>query len=316
MKLLVTGSRGLLGSAIRHSVAKLDEQSQFHFVSREDADLLSKKDTFDLFDEVKPDVIIHTAALVGGLGGNMSRPYEYFARNLILNQNVIDASLNSGVQRFIGFLSTCIFPSHANYPLSSGDLHNGPPDDSNFGYAHAKRALDVGLRAAHSQLGLNFDLVTLSNLYGPNDNFDVSNGHVIPSLIHKFYNAITQGGVPEVWGDGSPLREFTFAEDVAKAILAMLSIAPRNESFILSNPQEVTIRDLAFTLDKLLGGKGEIRFLEDRPNGQLRKPSSSEELGELESKIAFTSIQDGLTETVGWFLQNYPHVRGAMNHAQ
>lgn len=310
MKVLVTGADGLLGRAIQDVVRTHASDLNVYFASREVADLLDRQSTFELLERVSPDAVVHTAALVGGIGGNISRPFEYFSKNLVLNQNVIEAALSARVSRFVGFLSTCIFPHSTSYPLSSQNLHEGPPHDSNFGYAHSKRALEVGLRAALAQHGLKYDLVTLSNLYGPNDNFDLENGHVIPSLIHKFYLAHQRGTLPQVWGDGTPLREFTYVRDVATSVLALLRLEPRNESFILSNPSEVSIRELAYSIDALLGGRGEINFLTDRPSGQLRKPSSPDELGGLKGQVKFTPLQTGLHETVSWFLSKYPEIRG------
>lgn len=312
MRVLVTGAGGLLGQAVQQVANTSQSLSHdFVFAVRGDADLENYDEALALLRKTRPDVVFHAAALVGGVGGNLRSPHRYLSKNMTINHNVIQAALETGVDRILSFLSTCVFPDKADYPLTSSQLHMGEPNHSNFGYAFAKRILEVELRAAREECGLSFDLVTFSNLYGPGDNFDANNGHVIPSLIHKFFLANEMGSSPEVWGDGSALREFTFSEDAATFTVEILKRKPTNSSLIFSNPKEVSIRHAAEVIQELLGSTLPIKYLTDRPAGQFRKPSSQDDLQRLGIDIAFTELEVGVRKTFEWFSANYPNVRGA-----
>ena len=175
MKLAITGGKGLVGSSFEEG-QKFDSN---------DLNLLEYKSSYNQINQLKPDAIIHCAAKVGGLYSNMQNPADFFDQNIIINSNILKIAKNTNVNKFIGFLSTCIFPDNLGKAYHEDDLHLGPPHDSNFAYAYAKRMLDVQVRAYNNQYGLKYFNVIPTNIYGPNDNFNIENGHVIPGLIHK-----------------------------------------------------------------------------------------------------------------------------------
>jgi len=303
VKVLVTGGRGLLGSAITEQ-----KSHEIVSISRDDVDLLDFGATVSLFAEEKPDAVIHAAALVGGIGGNLMKSGEYFSGNTTVNLNVLEAARVAGVSNLVSFMSTCVFPDKANYPLTVDQLHLGPPHPSNFGYAYSKRMLDIQTRAYNQQWGLNYKVLVPANIYGPHDNFHLAEGHVIPALIHRTYLAMKSGEDLKVWGSGKPLREFIYSKDVAK--IALLSLEEDLlEPLIVSSGRETSIRELANRILELMDFQGEITWQENMPDGQYRKPSDSSELWERFPEFQFTPILTGLAETVSWFLETYPRVR-------
>jgi len=305
MKILVTGSNGLVGSALR-DVCK---GSEFFFLSRNDADLTNYSETLKVFKEISPDQVIHLAALVGGIGGNLIHSGDYFRNNIQINLNVLEAARQVDVNKLISFMSTCIFPNDAEYPLKVDSLHNGAPHKSNFGYAYAKRMLEVQSRAYRHQWGMNYVVAIPSNIYGPNDNFNVLEGHVIPALIHKIYLAKQSGTELVVWGSGAPLREFVYSKDIGKLALWMLENYDSAEPLILSPGIEISIKDLVQKIALTMNFNGKIIFDDSKPDGQLRKPSDTHELFKLYKEVKFTDIGFGLEETCKWFENNYPNVR-------
>lgn len=191
---MVTGGSGLVGSGIK-SVLEHDDIKAFHandefiFLSSKDGDLRDKAVCEALFEKYKPTDVIHLAAFVGGLFINMKKPVEFYNDNLSMNNNIIDCSHRFGVKKLVSCLSTCIFPDKTTYPIDETMVHNGPPHSSNYAYAHAKRMIDVANKAYNQEYGCQFTSVIPTNIYGPHDNFHLENSHVIPGLIHKFYNA-------------------------------------------------------------------------------------------------------------------------------
>ena len=305
MKTLVTGSNGLVGSAVKALNLK-----GYFFASRTDADLLNFDQTMSLFSEVKPQRVLHLAALVGGIGGNRLNSAEYFMDNLQMNINTLEAARLNGVERLVSFMSTCVFPDKVEYPLSPSSLHSGPPHPSNFGYAYAKRMLEVQTRAYRLQWGLKYSIGIPSNIYGAFDNFDLHDGHVIPSLIHKVYNAKLKNEPLLVWGTGKSLREFVYSEDIARLATWMLDDYKSEEPLILSNSQELSIRNLVELIAEMMNFKGQIIFDTSKPDGQYRKPSDNSVLNSLNPDFKFTPISYGLESTIKWFLNKYPLVRG------
>ena len=303
MKVLVTGANGLLGSAL-----KSDQDHEMVFLTRDDVNLSSFDDVYEVFSSIAPHAVVHAAALVGGIGGNLMRSGEYFFGNTIINLNVLEAARRSGVTNLISFMSTCVFPDSATYPLTVDQLHHGPPHPSNFGYAYAKRMLETQTRAYNQQWGTKFKVLVPANMYGPHDNFDLDEGHVIPALIHKTFLA-KEAEIPlEVWGSGTPLREFVYSRDVAKVTAASLRL-DLTDPLIVTNSKEVSIRDLVGSIARLMNFQGPIIWDESKPDGQHRKPSDSAAMRGYFPQLHFTELEDGLKETIDWFLQNYPDVR-------
>jgi GDP-L-fucose synthase len=304
MVTLVTGSDGLVGHAL-----KAMSPENFYFATRSDADLRSETETRSLIEDIRPDKVIHLAALVGGIGGNLMKSADFFRENIAINMNVLEASRKAGVTKLISFMSTCVFPNHGPYPLRPENLHLGPPHPSNFGYAYAKRMLEVQSRAYREQWGMNYQIAIPANIYGPNDNFDLEEGHVVPALIHKAYLASQSKSTLKVWGSGTPLREFIFSEDVAKLTIWMLENYESTEPLILSHGVESSIKELVAHVTHAIDFEGEVVFESDKPDGQHRKPSDVSPLVRLNPGIDFSSLEFGIDKTVKWFLNQYPNIR-------
>lgn len=303
---LITGSTGLLGSEL----LKLSPNS---------TGLLSKK-YCDLTDgsqlvlqpNDKYNTVIHCAARVGGVKANADYVADFFDDNMKMNMNVMKACKEAGL-KLVSVLSTCIYPDapYVQYPLTEDQLHKGPPHPSNFGYAYAKRMLEVQTRAYRQQYGCNFITVIPNNLYGPNDNYDLESGHVIPALIRKFHEAMLQGkNEVVVWGTGRPLREFTFARDAAQIILWLADNYNGYEPVNIGNPAQVSIENLARMIGEEIGFEGFVRFDTLKPDGQYEKPSSNQRLKDLGWNGQYTPLRLGLKETINSFVERYPHVRG------
>jgi GDP-L-fucose synthase len=237
---------------------------------------------------------------------------DFFDDNVKMNMNVLDACRERNL-KLVSVLSTCIYPDapYVKYPLTEDQLHMGPPHHSNFGYAYAKRMLEVQSHAYRQQHGCNFISVIPNNLYGPNDNYDLNSGHVIPALIRKFHEAIvSKKREVIIWGSGKPLREFTFARDAASIILWLAQNYDGELPVNIGNPQQVSIENLALTISGEMNYQGTIRFDTSKPDGQFKKPSSNEYLRSLGWKGEYTSLREGLKETIKSFRSRYPNVRG------
>ena len=250
MKVLVTGSSGLVGSAIKN--ISPNYPYDFIFVSSQDADLTDYMQTYNLFDKHKPDYVIHLAACVGGLFKNMNYKVDMFEKNTLINFNVVKYSHTFKVKKLICCLSTCIFPDKTTYPINETMLHDGPPHSSNDAYAYAKRMLEIHCKTYQDQFDDNFICVIPTNIYGPNDNYNLEDGHVIPALTQRCYLAKKEGKPFRVLGSGTPLRQFIFSEDLAKLFMWTLENYNEKESLILSvgEKNEVAIKDVALEIAK------------------------------------------------------------------
>ena len=296
---LITGGTGLVGSAFKDGFK----------VSSKNYDLKNYEHVESMIQNFKPNVVVHTAAKVGGVGGNMKYPADFFYDNIMMNTNVIDVCAKSKVDKLVCFLSTCIFPDKVEYPLDENKIELGPPHHSNFAYAYAKRMAEVQVQAYNKQYGTKYFCVIPTNIYGPNDNFDLENGHVIPMLIHKCYLAKINGTPFEVWGSGTPLREFIHSEDVANIIDLLIEKYDGTEPVIISNPKEYSIKEVVELIVKYMDFKGELVWLSDKPDGQYRKPSSNKKLKSIIGEYNFISLEEGLKSTIDWFNKNYETIR-------
>ena len=298
MKRLVTGGTGLVGSAIIADV-KVDRNY----------DLTNPEICDSMFNEHKPTHVIHCAAKVGGLGSNMNYKGEYFHDNIMINTNVIESARKAGVTNLVSFLSTCVFPDNIEYPLTEKKIHLGEPHFSNYPYAYAKRMADIQIRAYREQYGVKYTSVIPCNIYGPNDNFSLEHGHVIPMLMHKLYLAQQRNEDFVVWGSGKPLREFIFSKDVAKLAEWALHNYDESDPIIFSTSNEISIMDLVDLLVTEFEFKGKVIFDDSKPDGQFRKPSDNSKLKSYLPNFEFTSIEEGIKETVYWFKENYDRAR-------
>jgi GDP-L-fucose synthase len=299
-KILITGGNGLVGSEFKGE--------QYFRPSSKEYDLREKDQTYRLMLKGF-DSVIHCAAKVGGLGSNMNYKGEFFYDNIMMNTNVIEGARLSKVKNLVAFLSTCVFPYNVEYPLTEKKIHLGPPHFSNDAYAYAKRMVDVQIRAYKEQYGLNYKTVIPSNIYGPNDNYDLVNGHVLPSLIHKCYLARENKTPLTIWGSGKPLREFIFSKDVAKLTEWVLHNYNENEPIILSTSEEVSINDVVGIIVELMNFKGDVIFDSSKPDGQFRKPSDNSKIKSYLPDFKFTPLYEGLKETIEYFEKNYNIIR-------
>jgi len=297
-KLLVTGGNGLVGSSINSDVKVGKEYN-----------LIIPEETNKMFNIHKPTHVIHCAGKVGGVGGNMNYKGEYFYDNIMINTNVIEGARKSGVEKLVSFLSTCVFPDNIKYPLTESKIHLGEPHSSNYPYAYAKRMADIQIRAYREQYGLNYVSVIPTNIYGPNDNFSLTHGHVMPMLIHKLYLAQQNNTDFVVWGSGKPLREFIYSKDVAKLSEWAVDYYNESEPIIFSTSDEISIIDLVDLLVKEFNFKGKVIFDSTKPDGQYRKPSDNSKLKSYLPDFKFTPIEEGIKETVKWFIKNYENSR-------
>ncbi|KAI6096163.1 epimerase-domain-containing protein [Pisolithus croceorrhizus] len=318
--ILVTGGTGLVGKAIEYVIENEPQGSRFAkrpgekwiFASSRDADLRDPKQTLELFEKYQPTHVIHLAALVGGLFANRERKATFLRDNMLINDNVLYTARIKKTRKVISCLSTCVFPDKIDYPLTEEKVHLGPPHDSNFGYAYAKRMVDVQNHAYKEEFGCNFTSAIPTNVFGPHDNFDLKHAHVIPALIHKCYLAKKNGTPFKVMGDGSPLRQFIYSRDLAKLFIWQLREYDDVDPVIFSvdEDDEISIRDVANTIVAVMKYDAGAQF-ENEPNdnGQDRKPASNAKLIKLIGEFKFTPFEDALQETVTWFLDNYPNAR-------
>ncbi len=298
MKTLVTGGRGLVGSAIdseykptRKAVNLADVSSIVQYITRNEI-----------------DSIIHCAAKVGGIKANSEHLGEFYYENIIMNSNVLEAARIAGVTKVVSFMSTCVFPDNAQYPLTSCQIHMGEPHPSNYAYAYAKRMLEVQSRAYRDQYGCNFITVIPCNIYGPNDNFNLDTSHVIPALIRKCYEAKENGTDFEVWGTGKAYREFVYSKDVANIVQWVLENYDDPEPLIISPDEEISIATVAQEIAWRVGYTDSIVY-NQKMDGQLRKPSDNSKLKSLLPNFKFTPIEAGLEETIDWYAKNEYEVR-------
>jgi GDP-L-fucose synthase len=306
MKSIITGATGLLGSEILNL-----SKGSIGLTSR-DCDLTASNHAIIASTDDQIDTVIHCAARVGGVKANTDYVADFFDDNVKMNMNVMDACKEKKL-KLVSVLSTCIYPDalYVKYPLTEDQLHMVPPHPSNFGYTYAKRMLEVQSRAYRQQFGCNFITVIPNNLYGLNDNYHLNDGHVIPALIRKFYEAkLKKEESVVVWGSGRPLREFTFARDAAKIILWLAENYNDESPVNIGNPEQVSISDLTQIISEEIEYDGNIKFDSSKPDGQLQKPSSNQKLRELGWSENYTPLREGLRETIKFFKENYPNVRG------
>ena len=295
-EVLITGGGGFVGSNFEDAFR----------LTRANCDLMNLEETIQVLRYIKPKVVIHTAGLVGGVTGNMREQGRYAYENNVINSNVLEACRQADVKRVLSFLSTCAYPLKAQLPYVESDFHNGLSHTGHYGYAYAKRMLDVMSRAYSEQYKVIYNSIVLSNIYGPFDNYGKESGHVLPSLVHRC-NLAKQNNEPfVVWGNGTPLREFIYVKDVIKICYwAIDNFLDTKEPMNISADSQTSIKDLAYMIARFMDFKNEIIFDHSKPNGQQLKPSSTEKFKRLYEDFQFTSLEVGLKETVDWYIRKY-----------
>jgi GDP-L-fucose synthase len=316
MKVLVTGGYGLVGHSLQKVVKSINSSHNFVFLSRRDGDLRDVVSVNTLFIEHKPDIVVHLASCVGGVYDNMSNNYRYLVDNLRINTNVVDACSRFGVKRLISCLSTCIFPDKGiTYPLTSDQLHNGLPHESNIGYAYSKRILHLAGRLLAESENNCIQVINLTptNLYGEHDNYNLTSSHVIPGLVHKTYLAKRNNKDLVVYGTGNALRQFLYVDDLSRVILNFIDLQTKEceISCIVSPPEssEVSIKTLIETIKTTFNFTGDIVYDNNYSDGQYKKTATSSELKEYFPDFRFTSLEDGLHNVVQYFTNNFQALR-------
>jgi GDP-L-fucose synthase len=297
--ILVTGGGGFLGS---HLVERLEAEGVDPFVARKaEYDLTDPGAVTRLFEDSRPDLVIHLAAEVGGIGANRANPGRYWYSNLMMGANVLEESRKSGVDKLVVLGTICAYPKLAPVPFREENLWDGYPEETNAPYGVAKKTLLVGAQGYREQYGLNSIFLLAVNLYGPRDNFDLDNSHVIPAMIRKMIEADARGEDEIVlWGDGSPTREFLYVEDCAEALWLAAQGYDGPEPVNLGTGEEISIRELAEVIAEETGFGGEIVWDTSKPNGQPRRKLDVSRAEKYFGFRAQTPFRDGIKRTVAW----------------
>ncbi|ESO04985.1 hypothetical protein HELRODRAFT_185540 [Helobdella robusta] len=311
--ILVTGGSGLVGQAIKKIVETEEkrENEEWIFLSSKDADLTNLDETKTLFERVHPTHVIHLAAMVGGLFKNLKHNLAFFRRNMLMNDNILHNSYEMKVKKVVSCLSTCIFPNKTTYPIDETMVHNGPPHDSNFGYSYAKRMIDVQNKGYHEEHGCQFTSVIPTNVFGPHDNFNIEDGHVLPGLMHKIYLAKKNNEAFTIWGTGAPLRQFIYSLDLARLFIWVLRDYDEIEPIILSvgEEDEVSIKQAAEMVVRAMNFQGPVVYDASKSDGQYKKTASNAKLRKYLPDFKFTPIEQAIKETCDWFVENYDKAR-------
>ena len=306
--IIITGGSGMVGHAFKQMLPKAEYPNRINLTNERCANMFHV--------QMKDKYVIHLAAKVGGVKANTNFMSDFYTENSLINQRLLEAAKVGKAKKVVSLLSTCVYPDspYVVYPLTEDQLHMGPPHESNFAYAYAKRMLDVMSRAYRQQYGCNFITAIPNNLYGENDNFDLENSHVIPALIRKVWEAkINKEPSVFCWGDGSPLREFTYSEDIARILLFFMENYDEPEPINIGNTDEYSIKEVVEMICDILGYDGELEWQTDQPSGQYRKPSSNQKLLDLGwKKEYYTPLKEGLKKTCDWFIISYPNIRGVI----
>lgn len=307
-KILITGSDGLVGNGLKY-ISKLYQEFDFVFTTRSEYNLVNQHDVVNMLEKHKPDYVIHTAASVGGINKNLSFPADQFYYNILMNTFMIDECVKHNVSKLIVFSSACAFPENLEI-LSEDKLHAGPPYFAHESYAYTKRMVDIQIESYKKQYkNVNYCSIIPSNIFGEHDNYDLSEGHVTPSLIYKCFVAKNTNTPFEVWGSGNVYREFIYSRDLARACLDLLKIEILPQKIIISSLVEITIKELVNKICNIYDYHN-VKWLTDKPSGQYRRPSNPTLFKNVLPNFEFSDIDVCLKNSVEWFVRNYPNVRG------
>ncbi|MBM3123192.1 MAG: GDP-L-fucose synthase [Chloroflexi bacterium] len=312
-RVCVTGGAGFLGSYILEKLRQRGAAEVFVPLI-EEYDLVQQSEIVRVLDRARPDVILHLAAHVGGIGANRLHPAEFFYDNLMMGVQLMHEAWKRGVEKFVALGTVCAYPKFTPVPFREEDLWNGYPEETNAPYGLAKKMMLVQSQAYRQQYGFHSIFLLPVNMYGPRDNFNLETSHVIPALIRKCVEAKKDGRDEVVlWGDGTPTREFIFADDAAEGILLATERYDDSEPVNLGSGREISIRDLAALIGRLTGYRGRFVWDASKPNGQPRRALETSKAEALFGFRAQTSFEDGLRQTVDWYLANQERYAGGVS---
>ena len=309
-RICVTGGDGFLG---KHLISRLE-----HYGAKDvfvplypEYDSVKGEDVARMIADAKPDIIIHLAAKVGGIGANMEKPGEFFYDNLMMGIQLIHQAWQKGVEKFVAIGTICAYPKYTPIPFKEEDIWDGYPEETNAPYGLAKKMLLVQSQSYREQYGYNSIFLLPVNLYGPGDNFNPASSHVIPALIRKCLEAKERGDKQIVaWGDGSPTREFIYAEDAAEGITLATMRYNSSDPVNIGSSFEISIKDLTELIARLCEFEGEIVWDTSKPNGQPRRKLDTTRAKERFGFEAKTSFEDGLKKTIAWYKEERARGRG------
>jgi GDP-L-fucose synthase len=308
-RVVVTGGAGFLGTVV---VEKLRERGcrQVYVPRAAEFDLRDRDQIVRLYEQEKPHIVIHLAAVVGGIGANQANPGRFFYDNAIMGIQLIEYARVAGVEKFVATGTICAYPKFCPVPFKEDDLWNGYPEETNAPYGLAKKMMLVQAQSYREQYGFNAIYLLPVNLYGPRDNFDLNTSHVIPALIRKFVEANERGDKEVVlWGDGSPTREFLYVEDAAEGLLLATERYDGPLPVNLGTGEEMSIADLAQMIAAEVNFKGRFVWDTSKPNGQPRRCLDVSRAKELFGFEAVHRLRDGIPKTVAWFMSNRDSLR-------
>jgi GDP-L-fucose synthase len=303
-RICVTGSKGFLGTHLLAALRKRGCENIFE-ADIDRYDLRVKEDIIRMYDETRPDIVIHLAAKVGGIGANRERPGEFFYDNLIMGIQLIEIARQRQIEKFVILGTICCYPKFTPVPFKEENLWDGYPEETNAPYGLAKKMLLVQSQAYRAQYGFNSIFLMPVNLYGPSDNFDPKSSHVIPALIKKCFDAIDNNSKEiVVWGTGNATREFLYVEDCAEGIILATERYDKSEPVNLGVGFEISIKDLVDLIARLTGFKGKIIWDTEKPDGQPRRSLDTQKAFKEFGFKAKTPFEEGLRKTIEWYREH------------
>ncbi len=302
MKIFVAGHKGMVGSSILRELEKIGYNNLI-FRNSSELDLRNQIQVNNFFKTERPEVVIDAAARVGGILANSQYPYQFLMENMLIQNNLIDAAVKFNVNKFIFLGSSCIYPKYATQPIKEDYLLTGPLEETNEWYAIAKISGVKACESIRKQYGRDFISLMPTNLYGPYDNFDLETSHVMPAMIRKFHEAKQDNSPVTLWGSGTPMREFLHVDDLAKAVVFMMNGIAAENLYNVGYGEDLTIKELAHLIQKVVGHKGEIIWDSSKPDGTPRKLMDNSKIKALGWNPEI-QLSIGIAKTYDWFVSN------------